>query len=152
MLQEPDFVLFLECPNCNRLLHFGVEACPHCREEIDLEYAMMSAAAVYYNTAACSLANWISTFNSFIPLALIGTVVLFLIDMFGSGTRLSLGILVWSFVPLSTTVVWYWRYGRFVVGNEEYFRAKREVRRSFAFWLVLFIVQALLIAFAWFRT
>ena len=121
--------------------------CPRCREEIDPEYGGLSAAVVYYNTQAVSLAKSISTFDAFIPLALIGGVGIFAIDWFTSGTpRISLFILFWSAIPLLAISLWFFRFGRFKMGDDEYLKARRDMKRSFAFWLVLLIVQLLLIA------
>ena len=121
--------------------------CPRCREEIDPDYGGLSAAVVYYNTQAVSLAKSISTFDAFIPLALIGGVAIYAIDWFSSGApRISLGILIWPVIPLLAIALWFFRFGRFKMGDDEYLKAKRDMKRSFAFWLALLIVQVLLIA------
>jgi len=39
-------------------------------------------------------------------------------------------------LALLAIVVWYFRYGRFVAGDEEFIKARREMRKSFCFWLV----------------
>ena len=88
--------------------------CPRCREEISPEYAVLSAAVVHYNTQACSVANTIATFNAFIPLALIGTLLIYIGEAYVSGRpRISVGLLFWPSIPLFAIVVWYVRFGRF---------------------------------------
>ena len=136
---------FVECPNCKRLLEFGSSLCPGCREEISSEYATLSAAIVYYNTQACSVANTITTFDAFIPVAFVGTVLVYIIDWYvSSEPRISAGLLFWPVIPLAAIVIWYLRFGRFRFGDEEYFRARREMRRSFVFWLTFLFVDLLL--------
>ena len=145
LFKEPLVNPFVECPNCKELLEWGTELCPRCREEIDPEYATVSAVLVYYNTQACSLANSISTFDAFIPIALIVGVAIYAIDWYSGSFRISLGFLFWPIMPLLAITLWFIRFGRFKFGDEEYLKARREMKRSFAFWLVLLIVQVLLI-------
>ena len=146
LLKGPAVHPFVECPNCRELLEFDAEFCPRCREEISPEYALLSAAVVHYNTQAVSLANTITTFDAFIPLALIGTVTVYVIDWLTSNQpRISTGLLFWPAMPLVVIVIWFLRFGRFQIGDEEYVQARREMRRSFAFWLAFLIVDVLLI-------
>ena len=148
LLREPVVNPFVECPNCKELLEWETKLCPHCREEIDPEYAKVSAALVYYNTQACSLANSISTFDAFIPVALIVGVAIYAIDWYSGSLRISIGFLFWPIMPLLAITLWFIRFGRLPFGDEEYLKARREMKRSFAFWLVLLIVQVLLITVA----
>ena len=149
LLKGPAVFPFVECPNCHQLLEFGASLCPRCREEISPEYAAVSAAIVHYNTQACSLANTITTFNAFIPLALIGTILIYFGDWYVSGRpRISIGLLFWPTIPLIAIILWYLRFGRFRIGDEEYLRARHEMRRSFAFWLAFLIVDVLLLIVA----
>jgi hypothetical protein len=137
---------FVECPNCHELLEFGAPLCPRCREEISPEYAVASATIVHHNTQAVSFANTITTLNALIPLALIGTAVIYVIGWLSSRQpRIPTGLLFLPAVPLIAINIWYLRFGRFRIGDEEYVRARREMRRSFAFWLVFLIVDVLLV-------
>ncbi len=149
LLKNPPVSPFVECPNCKELLEWEAKLCPRCREEIDPEYANVSAALVYYNTQACSLANSISTFDAFIPVALILGIGIYAIDWYTFGTlRISLAILFWPIMPLLAITLWFIRFGRFNLGDEEFLKAHREMKRSFAFWLALLIVQLLLVLIA----
>ena len=149
LLRRPKVTPFVECPNCKQLLEWGAKVCPRCREEIDSEYGGLSAAVVHYNTQAVSLAKSISTFDAFIPLALIGSVAIYAIDWYTFGSpRISLGILFWPVIPLLAISLWFYRFSGFRIGDDEYMKARRDMKRSFAFWLVLMIVQLLLIAVA----
>ena len=149
LLKGPAVFPFVECPNCRELLEVGASLCPRCREEINPEYAAVSAAIVHHNTQACSLANTITTFDAFIPLALIGTILVYLGDWYVSGQpRISIGLLFWPSIPLVAIILWYLRFGRFQIGDEEYLRARHEMRRSFAFWLAFLIVDVLLLIVA----
>jgi len=152
LLKLPAVVPFVECPNCKELLELGVATCPRCREEISSEYALVSAVVVHHNTQACSLANSIASFDAFIPLALVGGIAIYAIDWWVSDApRISLGILFWPIMPLLAISLWHIRFGRFKIGDEEYLQARREMKRSFAFWLAMLIVQLLLVAVAWLR-
>jgi len=149
LLKPPPVVPFVECPNCKQLMDVAREICPRCCEEISPEYALVSASVVYHNTQACSLANTITSFNAFMPLALIASVGIYLIDWYVSGTpRISLGLLFYSMVPILAILLWYVRYGRFQIGDEEYLRARRELKQSVALWFALLAVQLLLLAVA----
>ena len=146
LLKGPAVYPFVECPNCHELLKFGARLCPRSREEIGPEYAAISAAVVHYNTQACSLANTITTLDAFIPIALIGTVVIYAAEWYTSGRpRISMVLLFWPTIPLLAIILWYLRFGRFRFGDEEYVRARQEMRRSFGVWLAFLIVDVLLL-------
>lgn len=146
VFKEPPVVPFVECPHCRELIGLEVSFCPHCREEIDSDYAIASAVLVCHNTQACSVANTITTLDAFIPLALVGTFAIYFIDWYSTGRpRISTGLLFWPLIPLLAIIHWYFRYGRFQVGDDEYIKARREMRRSFTFWLVFLIVDVLLL-------
>ena len=140
---------FVECPNCRQLVEFGAEKCSRCLEPIDSQYAVVSAVIVHHNTQACTVANAISGFDAFIPLALIGSIVIFVIDLYVSGRpTLFLFLPTWPLIPLLVIIGWFFRFGRFKIGDDEFLKAKREMRSSFLFWTVVLIVQILVIA-AW---
>lgn len=143
---NPPVVPFVECPNCRELMEPDVSQCPRCREEIDPEYAFVSAVVVHHNTQAISVAKTISTLDAFIPLALIGTFLIYAIDWYSaSRPRIPTGLLFWPAIPLFAIIHWYFRYGRFQAGDDEYLEARREMRRSFMFWFVFLIVDVLLL-------
>ena len=146
LLDGPPVHPFVECPNCHELLELNATLCPHCREEINEEYAIVSALIVHHNTQAVSFANSITAADAFIPLALIGTAAVYGIDWLSGGpARVSTALLFWPAMPLIAIVVWFLRFGRFQIGDEEYMQSRREMRRSFAFWLAFLIVDVLLI-------
>lgn len=95
LLDGPPVHPFVECPNCHELLELNATLCPHCREEINEEYAIVSALIVHHNTQAVSFANSITAADAFIPLALIGTVAVYGIDWF----------VWWSSTSLNRSVV-----------------------------------------------
>src|SRR6185295_4460128 len=153
LLKEPPVHPFVECPNCRELVEFGAESCSRCREPIDPEYGVVSAVIVHHNTQACSLANAISSFDAFIPLALVGSIFVFVVDLYASGRPMIFLILpIWPLIPLLVIVVWFFRYGRFKLGDDEFLKVRREMRSSLLFWLVVLIVQILVIAIWRFRT
>jgi len=138
---------FVECPNCRELVEFGAECCSRCREPIDPAYGLASAIIVHHNTQACTVANTFSGFDAFIPLALIGSVVIFLIDLYVYGRpTIFLFLPIWPLMPLLIIVGWFFRFGRFKIGDAEFLQARREMRSSLLFWLVVLLVQILAIA------
>ena len=146
LLKGPPVHPFVECPNCHGLLELNAPFCPRCREEINPEYAIVSAAIVHHNTQAVSFANSITAVDAFIPLALIGTVVIYGFEwLSGDPPRISTALLFWPAMPLIVIAVWFLRFGRFQIGDEEYVKARREMRRSFAFWLAFLTVDVLLL-------
>ena len=143
---------FVECPNCRQLVEFGAEQCSRCREPIDPEYAAVSAVIVHHNTQACTVANEISTFDAFIPLALIGSILIFATDLYVSGRPTIFLILpLWPLMPLLIIIGWFFRFGWFTIGDDEFLKARREMRSSFLFWMVVLVVQILAIATWLFR-
>ena len=40
IFSDPRVTPFVECPNCRRLLDYGVPRCPDCYEEIREDYAL----------------------------------------------------------------------------------------------------------------
>ena len=151
LFDTPPVHPFVECPNCHQLLEFGVQFCPRCREEIEPDYALLSASVVHHNTQAIAVANTITSYDAFIPLALIGTVFVFFCSWYSAGGPGNFYfIFLWPFIPLLAIIVWFLRFGRFSIGDEEYLRARRDVRKSFCFWLAFLIVQVLCLA-VWLR-
>ena len=150
VLYGPAVFPFAECPNCKQLLEMNATVCPRCREEIDPDYALLSAVVVHHNTQACSIANTISGFDAFIPIALIGSLFIWGSELLTSDRpRLSLLLLIWPAIPLVAILIWFARFGRFAIGDEQYVKARREMRRSFVFWLTLLIVQILVVMLSW---
>ena len=138
---------FVECPNCRELVEFGAGYCSRCREPIDPVYGLASAIIVHHNTQACTVANTLFGFDAFIPLALIGSLVIFLIDLYVYGRpTIFLFLPIWPLMPLLIIVGWFFRFGRFKIGDAEFLQARREMRSSLLFWLVVLLVQILAIA------
>lgn len=151
--KKPAVHPFVECPNCKQLLEWGADSCPRCREEIDPDYALASAAAVHHNTQACSLANSVKGFDAFALIALVGSVVIYAFDMYAFGSlALFYLIVLWPAIPLLAVLVWFARFGRFKIGDEEYLRARRAMRGSLLLWLAILALQLIVIGAWWWRT
>jgi len=141
---------FVECPNCEKLVRVGVNRCPDCYENIPEAYALNSAAAVVANTVACDVANSIKAFDSFAVLAGIGSAVIYLLDLYVSGSpKLFYFCLLWSAMPLTSVLLWLYRFGNFKLGDDEYLCAKRDLRRSLRLWLAIITVQIIALAVRW---
>jgi RNA polymerase subunit RPABC4/transcription elongation factor Spt4 len=153
MLKAPAVVPFVECPNCKQLLEYGAEVCPRCREEINSGYAFVSAVVVQHNTQACSLANSIKGFDSFVWIAVLGSLLIYAIDMYTFKSLVLFNfILIWPAIPLLAILPWFYRFGRFKIGDEDYVRARRDMRTSLMLWLAILGVQLIILARWWWRT
>jgi len=107
----------------------------------------VSAVLVHHNTQAIAVAKTISSGDAFIPLALMGSVIIYLGDWYiygGPGGNFLL-LFLWPSIPLVAIVVWYFRFGRFKIGDEEFLQSRKELRRSFCFWLAFLVVQVLFV-------
>ena len=136
--------VFVECPNCKELTEYGAQMCPRCREEIDPEYADASAAAVYVNTQACDMANTIKGFDPFAYLSLLFSAGAYAIDKYAVGApALFYFVLAYPLIPLLAILVWFNRYALFKAGDEEFTRARRDMRGSLLLWLAIWFVQVI---------
>jgi hypothetical protein len=139
----PPVTPFVECPTCKRLIEYGLDRCPSCREDIDAEYARLSATTVAINTQACGLANTIKTAEPAVGIILGASVFAF---FFNHRSPLLSGFLS-PIVYISAIVLWFLRYRRFRVGDEDFQRARRELVRSLKLWSALLAVQILVLAY-----
>ncbi|MEA2203656.1 MAG: hypothetical protein QOE77_432 [Blastocatellia bacterium] len=142
LFKTPAVTPFVECPNCKRLIEYGSKRCPSCHEEIDEEYALASAMIVIQNTRACSLANTIKTVE---PIAVIVFITCLIAAYYGPS--LIIVSLITPLMGVSATVSWFVRFGSFKLGDEEFVKAKRDMRNSLKLWLVLLAVLLLLIIY-----
>jgi len=143
LFRNPTVTPFVECPNCKRLIEYGSKHCSACHEEIDEEYALASAMIVIQNTRACSLANTIKTGEP-------GAIIVFLVSLLGAyvaGPSLVIASLLTPLLGLSATISWFIRFGSFELGDEEFAKAKRDMRNSLKLWVVLLAVLLLLITY-----
>lgn len=149
--QQHAVVPFVECPNCKELTECGIEVCPRCREELAPGYALLSAAVVHHNTQACAIANTVKGMDMFVYLAIPLSFFIYLIDAYAIGApALFYFVLGWPLIPLFVILVWFNRYALFKVGDEEFARAKRDLRGLALLWLALLAVQV--ITLLWMRS
>ena len=142
--------VFVECPNCKELMEYDAEVCPRCREEIDQQYADLSAAVVYLNTRACDMANMIKGFDPYVFIVLVVSAGAFAFDWFAMGGPAIFYLIPFTSVaPLVAVAVWFNRYALFKAGDGEFARAKRDMRGSLMLWLAILAVQC--IALLWLR-
>jgi hypothetical protein len=141
---------FVECPNCRKLVKVGIRRCRDCYEEIPEAYAFSSAAAIVFNTVACDVANSIATFDTFAVLAVPLGIACFFIDLYSFGSpRLFYLTLFWSVLPLLSAILWLYRFGTFLLGDEEYLSAKHRVRRTLRLWLAITSAQVIALGIWW---
>lgn len=139
MLKRPAVTPFVECPNCKRLVEFGTEMCPDCREEIGDEYAAVSAAIIFHNTQACSSANTIKTGDRAALLILCASAYAFFVSNLG----LFVTCAATPVLALVVISVWFFRFGSFQYGDEEFVRARNDMKASLKLWAALLAVQSL---------
>lgn len=139
----PSVTPFVECPNCKRLIEYGVGTCPSCREQIGSEYARASAGIVGTNTQACSLANTIKSAEP--AVAILSVVSLF--ALIAGGSAPLLGGFVSPVFYIAAIGFWFFRYRQFHMRDEEFTRARRDLIKSLKLWVALLIVQILLLAY-----
>jgi len=117
--------------------------CPSCREEINPDYALVSAAVVVANTQACSHANTIKT-------AEMGALIVFGASLLGFLLRDSSLLIVNLLTPtisLAAVLIWFRRYRKFRIGDEEFVKAKARMQTSLRLWSTLLVVQLLALAY-----
>jgi hypothetical protein len=141
---NPSVSPFIKCPSCKRLIECDAALCPHCREEIDPEYAKVSKMLVVYQTAAVSSANTIKT-------AELGAVIIFAASFIGFwfDPPLIIANLLTPIISATAVGVWFYRFGRVRLNDEEYAKAWRDMRKSLTLWLVLIAVQILAVIYVW---
>lgn len=141
---------FVECPNCRKLVKVGVRRCIDCYEEIPEAYAFSSAATIVFNTVACDVANSIAAFDTFAVLAALLGIACFFIDLYSFGSpRLFYLTLFWPVLPLLTTILWFYRFGTFTLGDDEYLSAKRRMQRTLTLWLAITSAQIIALGIWW---
>lgn len=148
IFKAPDVDPFVECPNCRQLLEYGAERCPRCREEIDADYALLSAVVVHRNTQAVSSANTIKTCE---PAA----VIIFFTSLLGyyfNHPAIFIVNLITPALALSGILVWFYRYGRFTIGDEDYLTARKGMWTSLKLWSALLFVQLMIILYMMMKT
>jgi hypothetical protein len=134
------FSLFVECPNCRKLLDPSITQCPECRELIDKAYARASALVVAYNSAACGFANDISAFDVAAGLYAVLSVYVY----FGSPFLFKF-TLWWPVLPLIWVGSWFRRFGRFKLGDERYLKARQNMKDSLKKWILVCALQLVLL-------
>lgn len=141
---------FVECPNCKKLVKVGKKRCRECYEEIPEPYALSSAVTVVFNTVACDVANSLAIFDKFaVFVVLLGTVIYaFDINSFGSPALSYLLPLV-LVQPLMLVILWFYRFGKFPLGDAEYLSARRRMRRTLTLWLALASAYVIAIGIWW---
>ena len=133
----------MECPSCQRLIDYKATICPHCREEIDADYARVSTTIIVYNTAACSSANTIKTAEYGAVIVALATFV----GIWAVDHGLVIINLLTPLISIAAIAVWFRRFGRFQFGDVEFEKAKQEMRNSMKFWIALAVVQSLVIVY-----
>jgi hypothetical protein len=139
---NPRVTPFIQCPSCRRLIECDAALCPHCREEIDPEYAAISKAVVVYQTAAVSSANTIKTAEIAAGLVFIASFIGFWFD-----PPLIIANLLTPILSAAAVAVWFYRFGRIRLDDDEYLKARRDMRNSLVLWLVLLGVQILALVY-----
>ena len=143
---------FIECPNCRRLMKIEIRRCRDCYEEIPEAYALSSAVAVVFNTVAVDAANSLAIFDTFAVLTVPLSIAFFFFDLYSAGSpALFYFTLLWPVFPLLTAIAWFYRFGTFPLGDDEYISAKRRVQRTLTLWLAIMSAQIIALGIWWSR-
>ena len=95
-----------------------------------------------FNTVACDVANSIAAFDTFAVLIVPIGLACYFVDLYSFGSpRLFYLTLFWPVVPLLSAILWFYRFGTFPLGDDEYLSAKRRVRRTLTLWLAITSAQ-----------
>ena len=150
MFKVSPVTAFLECPHCCKLLPFQSMECPDCREPISEQYAFASAMVVAFNTQACSSANDVKSSDSSIAIVLAGSVLIYLDDLYVFWRTTSL-LVCCTLVTSSPEydAHWFYKFGRFGLGDEKYFRAKREMKGYLKLWLAILALHVAVLYAGW---
>jgi len=141
---------FIECPNCRKFSRVGTKRCPECYEEIDENYALSSATTIVVNTVACDVANYIRSYNPYAVIVVICGAFVYVSDVWLAGApRMSYLMLPGPLVSLTTTLLWFYRFGKFQYGDEEFQAAKRHMHRSLTIWLAIIAAQIIALGIWW---
>ena len=128
-------------------MRIEIRRCRDCYEEIPEAYALSSALTVVFNTVACDVANSIAAANTFAVLAVPMGIAFFFIDLYFFGSlRLFYLTLLWSVLVLLNPILWFYRFGTFPLGDEDYLSAKRRMRRTLTLWLAITAAQIIVLA------
>ena len=140
---------FIECPNCKRLVEVGIKRCKSCYEEIAEEYAVRSAAAVVFNTVACDVANSLIS-DSYPLLVVIISTFIYISDIYTNGSPLLFyTCLFFPLPPITLILLWFYRFGTFVLGDAEYEVSKRRLSRKLTVWLAILSAQIIALGTWW---
>ena len=140
---------FIECPNCTKLVEVGVKRCKTCYEEIAEDYAVRSAVAVVFNTVACDVANSMIS-DSFPLLAVVISTFVYISDVYVyEAPRLFYFCLFWPLLPITLILLWFFRFGTFLLGDAEYEVAKRRLSRKLTVWLAILSAQIIAVGTWW---
>lgn len=131
-------------------MQVGIRRCRDCYEEIPEAYAFSSAVTIVFNTVACDVANSIAAFDRFAVLVVPLGIVCFFIDLYSFGSpRLFYLTLFWPVLPLLSAILWFYRFGTFPLGDDEYLSAKRRMRRMLTLWLAITSAQIIALGIWW---
>ena len=134
---NPRVTPFIQCPSCKRLIECEASICPHCREEIDPQYAAVSKLVVVYQTAAVSSANTIKSAELGAGLVFVASFIGFWFD-----PPLIIANLLTPIISAAAVGLWFYRF-RIRLQDPEYAKARKDMRNSLTLWLVLIGVQIL---------
>lgn len=153
---NPDVSIFSACPTCKGLipikledgdLGLGTRNCPHCGIEIYESEIIEAAGKNIITTQAVSSANKVASFDPAIVIFLGLSLFVFLFNQsFFIVLFTVLTITAWT-IPLVFCIKWLWRYGRWMIDDEDYLTAKNEIKKSGLLWSAAHIFNALLVIF-----
>lgn len=150
---DPDITATARCHGCNEVVLYERTHCPYCGIELDRHKMRASAASSHAVGQAISSANTIRTFNPAAVLFLIVSIFSPLLFREASEWPVRFDF-YFSFVAVTSLVIvgrWFVKHGRLQSAEADYQAAKKAMRKSFALWLVVNLVNlaALIVTNRW---
>lgn len=140
---SPDITATARCHACNEVVLYERTQCPYCGVNLDPQKMQASANESHAINQAVSSANTIRTFNPAAFLLLIIWVFsAFMSDRpSGSMIRSDFTLTAMAAFALGVVIVWFVKHGRWPSAEPDYQDAKKEMRKSFALWLGMNVVN-----------
>lgn len=96
-------------------------------------------------TQACGFANTIKHLDLGALIVIGASVYIYLVGE----PMLFAFVPVMSLMPLLVVVWWFYKFGRFKFDDEDFIKARRDMRASLKLWLTLIVVQLISVAAVW---
>jgi len=146
-----DITPCFQCHYCREIVALGAKNCPHCECEINQERAKKEAAAYVAVTRAIQAAGNITNRDLVVLLFIAYTFWMRWTGREGfyevprGWLCAEIVFAVGWLVPILAITRWIYRYGSLTTEDEEYLKAKKDVRWSLRLWIAAQVFHLLLV-------